>query len=186
MASPKNKAVRVSLMILFNMCFSKKFRANVRYPRGLKEEGISDNVRLVTIVDVFDSLTTPQVYRKSMSVVDAYKVLMSGKKTHYDEKLVMKFIEWRGIYPAGSIVEMENGEVGIVISTNSTSKLKPKVLLVLDEYKQPRKEKIVDLAKMALDAESKPYKIIRAYENTAFGLDLQEFADKGLKVEPPR
>jgi len=156
------------------------------YPRGLKEVSISDNVRLVTIVDVFESLTTPQVYRKSMSVVDAYKVLMAGKKTHYDERLVMKFIEWRGIYPPGSIVEMENGEVGIVVSSNPTAKLKPKVLLVLDEYKQSRKEKIVDLSKMALDAVSKPYKIIRAFENTAFGLDLQEFADKGLKVEPPR
>ncbi len=156
------------------------------YPRGLKEESISDNVRLVSIVDVFESLTTPQVYRKSMSVVDAYKVLMAGKKTHYDERLVMKFIEWRGIYPPGSIVEMENGEVGIVVSSNPSAKLKPKVLLVLDEYKQSRKEKIVDLSKMALDAVSKPYKIIRAFENTAFGLDLQEFADKGLKVQPPR
>ncbi len=156
------------------------------YPRGLKEESISDNVRIVSIIDVFESLTTPQVYRGSMSVVDAYKVLMAGKKTHYDERLVMKFIEWRGIYPPGSIVEMENGEVGIVISSNSNAKLKPKVLLVLDEHKQSRKEKIVDLSKMALDAVSKPYKIVRAFENTAFGLDLQEFADKGLQVEPPR
>ncbi len=156
------------------------------YPRGLKEESISDNVRLVTIVDVFESLTTSQAYRKSMSVVGAYKILMGGKKTHYDERLVMKFIEWRGIYPPGSIVEMENGEVGIVVSSNPKTKLKPKVLLVLDEYKQSRKEKIVDLSKMALDAVSKPYKIIRAFENTAFGLDLQEFADKGLKVQPPR
>jgi HD-GYP domain-containing protein (c-di-GMP phosphodiesterase class II) len=50
------------------------------YPRGLKKEGISNNVRLVTIVDVFESLTTPQVYRKSLSVIDAYKILMAGKK----------------------------------------------------------------------------------------------------------
>ena len=85
------------------------------YPRGLKEESISDNVRIVTIVDVFESLTTPQVYRKSMSVVDAYKVLMAGKKTHYDERLVMKFIEWRGIYPPGSIVEMENDDSNFAI-----------------------------------------------------------------------
>ncbi|MFT6735009.1 MAG: hypothetical protein ACJAS9_003212 [Polaribacter sp.] len=81
---------------------------------------------------------------------------------------------------------MENGEVGIVVSSDQTTKLKLKVLLVLDEYKHTRREKIVDLSKMALDAVSKPYKITIAFENTAFGLDLQEFADKGLKVEPPR
>ncbi|MCF6193956.1 MAG: HD-GYP domain-containing protein, partial [Kangiellaceae bacterium] len=154
------------------------------YPRGLKGDKLSKNVRLVTIVDVFESLTSPQVYRKSMSVVDAYKILMGGKKTHYDEKLVIKFVEWRGIYPPGSIVEMENGEIGIVVSANKQFRLKPKVLLVLDEYKQRRAEKIVDLSKMALDSVSKPYKITRAFENTAFGLDLQEYADKGLRVDP--
>ena len=156
------------------------------YPRGLTGDKLSKNVRLVSIVDVFESLTTPQVYRKSMSVVDAYKVLMSGKNTHYDEKMVVKFIEWRGIYPPGSIVEMENGEVGIVIATNPAVKLKPKIILVLDEYKQPRKERIIDLSKMPLDAVSNPYKIVRAYENSAFGIDLQSYADKGLKVEPAK
>jgi HD-GYP domain-containing protein (c-di-GMP phosphodiesterase class II) len=154
------------------------------YPRGLTGEKLSNNVRLVTIVDVFESLTSPQTYRKSVSVIDAYKVLMNGKATLFDERMVIQFVEWRGIYPPGSIVEMENGEVGIVIAVNKKFKLKPKVLLVLDEYKQNRKERIVDLSKMALDGESKIYKIVKAYENSAFGIDLQAYADKGLKVEP--
>jgi len=153
------------------------------YPRGLKAEQISEIVRIVSIVEVFDSLTSHQTYRKGMAVMDAYKVLMAGKNSHFDEGLILKFIKWRSIYPPGSIVEMENGEVGIVIATNKNQKLKPKVLLVLDEYKQPRKERIVDLSKLDLDAESNPYKIIKAYENMAFGIDLQEFADKGLKVQ---
>lgn len=156
------------------------------YPRGLKGDQLSPKVRLVTIVDVFESLTSPQVYRRSMSVVEAYKILMGGKQTHFDEKMVVKFVEWRGIYPPGSIVEMGNGEVGIVVSSNPEAKLKPKVILVLDEFKQPRQERIVDLFKMALDADSKPYKIVKAFENTAFGLDLQAYADKGLKVEPAK
>lgn len=156
------------------------------YPRGLKGDKLSDEVKLVSIVDVFESLTSPQVYRKSMSVVDAYKILMAGKNSHFDERMVIKFVEWRGLYPPGSIVEMENGEVGIVIAANRKLKLKPKVLLILDEYKQQRKERIIDMSKMQLDAESKPYKIIKAYENTAFGIDLQSYADKGLKVEPAR
>jgi len=156
------------------------------YPRGLTADKLSDAVRLVSIVDVFESLTSPQSFRGSMSVVDAYKILMNGKRSHFDEKMVIKFVEWRGIYPPGSIVEMENGEVGIVIATNKEYKLKPKVLLILDEYKQKMKEKIIDLSKMALDGESKPYKIIKAYENTAFGIDLQTYADKGLKVATPQ
>ena len=154
------------------------------YPRALKGEHISDIVRLVAIVDVFDSLTSPQSYRKAMSVMEAYKVLMAGKNTHFDESLVLKFIQWRSIYPPGSIVEMENGEVGIVVKANTQHKLKPKVMLVLDEYKQIRRERLIDIAKIDLDPESKPYKIVRAYENMAFGIDLQEYAEKGLRIQP--
>jgi len=153
------------------------------YPRGIKGEQISKVVRLITIIDVFDSLTSHQTFRKGMSVMDAYKILMAGKGTHFDEKLVLKFIQWRTIYPPGSIVEMSSGEIGIVVKTNKEHKLKPRVLLVLDEYKLPRKERMVDLAKMQLDPESKPYKIIKAYENMAFGIDLQEYAEKGLKIQ---
>jgi len=155
------------------------------YPRGLKGEQISEVVRLVSIIEVFDALTSHQPYRKGLSVMDAYKILMAGKNSHFDEQLILKFIKWRSIYPPGAIVEMENGEVGIVIKAHQEHKLKPKVLLVLNEYKQPRKERLVDLAKMDLDAESKSYKIIKAYENMAFGIDLQQYAEKGLKIQLP-
>jgi putative nucleotidyltransferase with HDIG domain len=155
------------------------------YPRGLKENQISRNVRIVSIIEVFDALTSHQSYRKGMSVMDAYKILMAGKNTHFDEQLILKFVKWRSIYPPGSIVEMDNGEVGIVIAAHKKHKLKPRVLLVLNEYKQARKERLIDMSKMDLDSESKPYKIIRAYENMAFGIDLQEFAEKGLKIQLP-
>jgi HD-GYP domain-containing protein (c-di-GMP phosphodiesterase class II) len=153
------------------------------YPRGLSKDKIVKNVRIISILDVFEALTSHQSYRKAKSIMDAYKVLMAGKNTHFDEKLVLAFIKWRTIYPPGSIVEMQNGEVGIVVSSNQQHKLKPRVLLVLNEYKQPRKERMVDLSSLELDPESKPYKIIKAYENLAFGIDLQEYAEKGLKIQ---
>jgi putative nucleotidyltransferase with HDIG domain len=155
------------------------------YPRGLRDNQISKNVRIVSIIEVFDALTSHQSYRKGMSVMDSYKILMAGKGTHFDEQLILKFVKWRSIYPPGSIVEMDNGEVGIVIAAHKEHKLKPRVLLVLNEYKQARKERLIDMSKMDLDSESNPYKIIKAYENMAFGIDLQEFADKGLKIQLP-
>lgn len=153
------------------------------YPQGFKEQQIKKNVRLVSIIDVFDSLTSHQPYRKGTSIMEAYKFLMAGRGSHFDESLVLKFVEWRGIYPPGAIVEMENGEVGIVIKSYQKHKLRPVVLLVLDEYKQPRKERIVNMSQTDLTPESQPYKIIKAYENMAFGIDLQTYADKGLNIQ---
>lgn len=157
------------------------------YPRGLKAEQISQRVRIVSIIDTFEALTTDQPHRKAISVVEAYKILMQDKNIKFEEKLVLKFIEWRGIYPAGTIVEMKNGEVGIVVSGNRKgNKLKPKVLLVLDENKQPRKERLVDLAFIQTDAESKPYVIFKAYETEAFGVSVSQYLEDGLIIAPTR
>ena len=157
------------------------------YPRGLKAAQISKRVRIVSIVDAFESLTSDQIHRKAYSVVEAYKKLMQGKGTKFDEHLVLKLIEWRGIYPAGTIVEMQNGEVGIVVSGNrKRNKLKPKVLLVLDENKKERKQRLVDLSFIQTDAESKPYTIYKAYETEAFGVNVSQFLEDGLIIAPTR
>ncbi len=152
------------------------------YPRGLKQERINKKVRLVSIVDAFEAMTSEQPHKKARSVVEAYKLLMEGKGTKYDEKLVLKFIEWRGIYPPGTVVEMKNGEVGIVVSTNQKYKLKPRVLLVLDEDKQPRRSRLIHLATTDTDAESKPYVIFKAFENEAFGVKVQDHIEQGLII----
>jgi HD-GYP domain-containing protein (c-di-GMP phosphodiesterase class II) len=153
------------------------------YPRGLKDEQISLFSRIVAIVDTFDAITSDRCYDGSRGILDAYKVLMDGRHSHYDAKLVTQFIEWRGIYPPGSIVEMDNGEVGIVIATNSKYKLRPKVLMVLDELKQKRRsERVIDMSKLDLDATAHTYRIRKAVPNKAFGVDLQIYVDRGLKV----
>lgn len=153
------------------------------YPRALEGHQISDYARLIAIVDCFDAVTSDRCYDRSRSILDAYKVLMQGRDTHFDAQLVTKFIEWRGIYPPGSIVEMENGEVGIVLATNKRYKLRPKILMVLDELKEKRrKERIIDMSKLDLDASAQTYRIIKAIPNHAFGIDLQDYVDKGLSI----
>jgi len=157
------------------------------YPRGLKAEQISRRAQLVSIMDTFESLTSDQPYRPAISVVESYKVLMQDKNVKFDEKLVLKFIEWRGIYPAGTIVEMKNGEVGIVVSGNRKgNKLKPKVLLVLDEKKKPRKTRLIDLSFIQTDAESNPYVIFKAFETEAFGVSVSKYLEEGLIITPTR
>ena len=52
-----------------------------------------------------------------------------------------------GVYPTGSLVEMTNGAVAIVLEQNLTQRMRPKVMLILDEDKQHLMEyKTVDLA----------------------------------------
>ena len=59
---------------------------------------------------------------------------------------MIRFIECIGIYPPGSIVELSNGMVGMVLSVDPDNRLHPRVLVTLDENKQTITETAIDLA----------------------------------------
>jgi HD-GYP domain-containing protein (c-di-GMP phosphodiesterase class II) len=62
------------------------------YPDGLKGNEISPLVRILSIADIFDALTTDRPYRKKYSKDAAIK-MMREMKTEIDQDLVEAFIE---------------------------------------------------------------------------------------------
>ena len=117
------------------------------YPRRLNDIGITPYTRIVTIVDMYDALTSDRIYQNGRPHLDAIKIMTDSIDSHIDPELAIRFIECLGIYPCGSVVEMSNGEIGIVIEINPVFKLKPKVIALLDENKQPIPERLVDLSR---------------------------------------
>ena len=67
----------------------------------------------------------------------------------FDPLLVKLFVQTVGIYPPGTAVELDGGEIGIVVRPNrETARLhRPQVCLLLDRDGHPvEKDPIVDLA----------------------------------------
>ena len=81
------------------------------------------------------------------------------------------------MFPTGSIVELNTGEVGIVVEQNRVRRLRPKVMLVLDAQKRPVSGcRTVDLRKCSSDQrEQDAYWIVSGYEAGAFGLDPKNY-----------
>jgi len=77
-------------------------------------------------------------------------------------------------------VEMNNGEVAIVIEVNPKLKIRPKIILLLNENKQPRSPRIIDLAKLDLDASARPYTIKQIVRPETYGIDLNRLYQMGL------
>ncbi len=150
------------------------------YPRGLQSHQIPYYAMVVAITDTYDAITSTRCYDNGRSSMDALDIIYRCRDTQFDEELALKFIKCIGVYPAGSIIEMTNGEVGLVLSSNSENKLKPKIILVMDADKHFSKERVIDLLKGAVDAENRVYKISRELHNGKYGVDVKDYIKKGL------
>lgn len=106
------------------------------YPRGLAGEQLDQVSRMSTIVDVFDALTADRCYKKGMPAVQAFRILMQGGGTQFDEILVNKFIKCMGVHPTGSVVKMKSGRLAMVMERNERSPLRPVIKLVYDPIQQ--------------------------------------------------
>ena len=151
------------------------------YPRGLKAEQITPYARIVAIVDMYDAVSSNRIYQKGRSHLDAIKVLTECSTSgHLDSPLTMKFIECLGIYPAGSMVELNSGEVAMVVEVNQKSKLKPKVMMLLDLNKKRCDPFLVDLSMVGQNVNRQPYSIKNVLRPDECNIDLLKDYQSGV------
>ncbi len=147
------------------------------YPRGLTGAEIPVYGRIAGIVDCYDAMVTPRPYQPARSSYDAVRELNQLAGKLFQKELVEQFVQALGMFPTGSLVELSTGEVGIVVEQNRVRRLRPKVMLLLDDCKEPiTKHRTIDLRKLSSDTNSaKAVWIIHGLEPGAFGLDPQDY-----------
>ncbi|MCB1669940.1 MAG: HD-GYP domain-containing protein [Pseudomonadales bacterium] len=114
------------------------------YPYGTKASTLNLFTRIISIVDAYDAITANRSYDNSRPATEAIKILFYSRGSQFDRWLVEEFIACLGIYPTGSLVELQSGEGAVVIDSNKNSRLYPKVTIVLDERKRNRQPLVVD------------------------------------------
>jgi HD-GYP domain-containing protein (c-di-GMP phosphodiesterase class II) len=145
------------------------------YPRGLKAVEIGLHGSMAAIADTFDALTSLRPYAEPMSPSAALSYLYKERGTGFHADLVEQFIQCVGVFPVGSVVELNSGEVGIVITQNLVRRLKPRVMVVLDGKGNPmRPHKILDLDRDPKASPDEVYRIKRTMEQSRVQIDLRE------------
>ena len=146
------------------------------YPRGLKADQIGLYGSMAAIADSFDALTTARPYAEALSPSSAVSFLYKERGSGFHAELVEQFIQCVGVFPVGSVVELNSGEIGIVITQNLVRRLKPRVMVVLDAQGHAlRPHKILDLDKDPKVKPDEPYRIRRTMEQTKLQVDPREF-----------
>ncbi|MCW8929601.1 MAG: HD-GYP domain-containing protein [Gammaproteobacteria bacterium] len=146
-------------------------RANgVGYQLGISNKRIPLFGRIAGIVDSYDAMTTKKSHTdKTLSPHEAINELYNMRGKQFQVELVEQFIQTVGLYPTGSLIELNTGEVGVVVEINDLKRLYPTVVLLLDKDKQPYEEfNTVDLSKVS------GMKVKDGLEPGAYGIKMDE------------
>lgn len=146
------------------------------YPHGLRGAEITLYGSIARIVDSYSAMVSKRPYAEQLSPSNALSKLYKLRGTLFHQALIEQFIQCIGIYPVGSVVELNSGEIGVVITQNLVRRLQPRVMVILDkDWKPLRPEKILDLMKDPLVTADKPYRIRHTLPVDTLPVDLQDY-----------
>jgi HD-GYP domain-containing protein (c-di-GMP phosphodiesterase class II) len=106
------------------------------YPRGLSNGEIHEYSRIVAIADVYDAITSDRPYRKAMLPHEAYELMLVKGSQHFDPMILPIFLQRIAIYPVGTVVRLNTGDIGVVLSVPPEMPLRPTLRLILDKKRR--------------------------------------------------
>lgn len=120
------------------------------YPYGLVGTEIPFLGQIAGLVDVFDAITNKKSYGKHLTPAQAMDWLYSQKNKLFASDLIDDFVQAIGLYPPGTIVELTDKSIGLVVSHNPEKRLRPEIFLLKNHKNENVKSnKTIDLSKRA-------------------------------------
>ncbi|MCK5649207.1 MAG: DUF3391 domain-containing protein [Gammaproteobacteria bacterium] len=144
------------------------------YPMKLIGDEIPLLAQIAGLVSYYEEITNHRVQEDSLDPTRAVEHLYSMRNKQFMSELIEEFICSIGIYPVGSIVELNSKEIAIIVEQNAKNQLLPQVLILRDNNRQPVTVfKLLDLYEINQNSDIRP-KLINTYPLGTFGIDVEE------------
>jgi len=141
------------------------------YPDKLSGEALTLFARMGAVCDVYDAITSDRPYKKGWEPADAIRKMAEWQHGQFDERVFQTFVKVVGIYPAGTLVRLSSGRLGVVTGQNARNLLQP----VVKVFFSTRRREPIPLESVDL---SESGETIEGMENaTAWGFDLKKIAE---------
>jgi HD-GYP domain-containing protein (c-di-GMP phosphodiesterase class II) len=147
------------------------------YPRGLKGDDIPVYGRIAGIVDTYDAMITSRPYASTQSSYGALRQLRSLAGSQFQPELVDQFTQAIGMFPTGTLVLLNTGEVAVVTAQSRVRRLRPEIMIILDAEKRPLDDyRVLDLNQVSATADDQASLWIeQGLEPGAYGVDPAEY-----------
>ncbi|XEI34185.1 DUF3391 domain-containing protein [Aeromonas veronii] len=114
------------------------------FPLGIKGGEIPPLARLIGLVDFYDELLHPRNSGNPAAPSQAISQLYKLSQKKFDQNLVKLLVKVLGVYPPGSLVKLSDDNIALVLSTEPTMPLKPKILPYI-KAQRPEAVPMIDL-----------------------------------------
>ena len=146
------------------------------YPRRMAGEAIGLLAEMSGLMDTYCAMIRERPYTQPVSNQRAMADLVAMRGLKFRETIVDQFIQCMGLYPIGTLVELNTGEVGVVIQQNQVRRLQPRVLILLGADKSvERYPRSIDLLMEPETPTGDIYHIRKALPENAYGIDPRDF-----------
>ena len=125
---------------------------------------------MASVVDIYDAITADRVYHKGMTPSNALKRMMEWCGPHLDTQYVHSFIKAIGVYPVGSLVNLNNDTAGVVIEENEDS-LKPVVKVIYNL----KNNNYTQVTTKDLSQDDIQERVTQVLDPNDFGINLKDF-----------
>jgi putative nucleotidyltransferase with HDIG domain len=99
------------------------------YPSQVKGNRLSLLSRILMVVDEYDCLINAPDIRQNLTPTAALSKLYQTGKTLFSEEVVVALIQMLSVYPPGTVVELTDKSIGLVISINLHARMRPLVII---------------------------------------------------------
>lgn len=119
------------------------------YPNRVKGAEIDESAQIIGLADVYDALISPRPYHLQRSPHEALRELLVKEKHSFANHLLKVLVEQLSMYPLGTTVRLNTGEVGAVVQLTPYYPLRP--IVQIESGSEPgTASKLVDLSKTTM------------------------------------
>jgi HD-GYP domain-containing protein (c-di-GMP phosphodiesterase class II) len=146
------------------------------YPNKLMGETISLTSQIAGLIDTYCAITTERCYAPKLTNLNALDEIHSLRGLDFSNEVVDQLIQFFGIYPVSTLVELNTGEVAVVIQQNQVRRLQPRVMVILAADKTPNAyPATLDLLHAPTTPKGEQYKIVKGIPPDSYGINLNDF-----------
>jgi putative nucleotidyltransferase with HDIG domain len=102
------------------------------YPEKIGSRKLNLCTMIVSIADVFDALRSNRPYREGMATVRIRSVMGEQGNPAFNQVLLKRFVNLMGLFPIGTLVHLNKGEVAVVTAEHPTDPFRPQVKILMD------------------------------------------------------